>query len=156
MKILITDLDGTLIQTRSGAKFAKGPWDWTLTPGIITALQSYQPDLVHIVSNQAGIGRGLVKESDWLSKVGRVIEAIKKEVHTEISYDYCISINPDDPKRKPNPGMITDFLKKYQGTDYKVLMIGDASGLSNTDWKAAYNAGIPYLDINTFLKLYNV
>ena len=75
--ILFADLDGTLIQTKTGAKFAKGSWDWVLTPGIIEAIDRYQPTHLHIVSNQGGIARRLVREDQWIAKVGRILEKIQ-------------------------------------------------------------------------------
>lgn len=163
-KVLFADLDDTIIETRSGSKFAKGPWDWKLKPGVLEAIAGYNPDMIHIVSNQGGIARGLVKEKDWLSKIGRVIEALKGGLPGNpgpgITFDYCKSLIKDDPRRKPNPGMITDFMESLWDEEEppKCLMIGDASGLpgnfSNSDWEAAKNAGIPYLDVNAFINLY--
>jgi DNA 3'-phosphatase len=159
-RILFADLDGTLIQTKTGAKFAKGPWDWMLTPGIIEAIDRYQPTHLHIVSNQGGIARNLVKEDQWIAKVGRVLE----KIHTGLihcapacSYDYCKTDDKSCPDRKPNPGMINKFLTGIPKEEIEsILMIGDASGepgdFLDSDKKAAENAKIPYLDILEFLE----
>ena len=67
--------------------------------------------------------------------------------------------------RKPNTGMIDDILMKCKDTVMRgmnfsqlkgcSLMVGDASGLpgqfSDSDKVCAYNAGIDYMDITTFL-----
>ena len=62
------DLDGTLIQTRSGAKFAKGSWDWILTPGIVEAIEAYGPHEIDIVSNQSRLTTEKSREM-WEKKV---------------------------------------------------------------------------------------
>ena len=159
-RILFADLDGTLIQTKTGAKFAKGPWDWVLTPGIIEAIDRYKPTHLHIVSNQGGIARRLVREDQWIAKVGRILEKIQSGlVHCapSCSYDYCKTEDKDCPDRKPNPGMITKFLTGIPTEEIEsILMIGDASGkpgdFSDSDRMTAENAEIPYLDITEFLE----
>ena len=159
-RILFADLDGTLIQTKTGARFAKGPWDWKLNPGIIEAINKFRPTHLHIVSNQGGIARHLVREDQWIAKVGRVLEKILEgltDCQPSCTFDYCKSENKDDLDRKPNPGMILRFLEHLHsdGEEPVLLMIGDASGkpgdFSDSDAKAAENAKVPYQDVVDFI-----
>lgn len=63
--------------------------------------------------------------------------------------------------RKPNTGMIDDILMKCKDTVMRgmnfsqlkgcSLMVGDASGLSDSDKVCAENAGIDYMDVITFV-----
>ncbi len=158
MKILFTDLDDTLIKTKTGSVFPRGSWDWRLIPGIVDAIKRYSPDHIHIVSNQSRLGK---REGAWLMKVGQVIKAIQDSYGPgapQITYDYCTSSKSSgDLRRKPGPGMILEFLDRLPDTELpECLMIGDASGkpgdFSDSDREAAKNAGIPYLDVNEFLE----
>lgn len=172
MKILFADLDGTVIKTKSGRRFPKDEDDWTFKNGFLKALKNYRPVMFHIVSNQGGIEKKTTNEDSWNRKVRKVLRDIDKELKTsgvyrgydcELSYDYCISRNKQDRKRKPNPGMFEDFFKSHGFEDdvevkKHCLMIGDASGeqgdFSDSDKKSAENFGIDYMDIADFIKTY--
>lgn len=54
-KLLITDLDGTLIETLSGDTFPKGIWDMKIKLYVFEAIKNYAPDDILIISNQGGI-----------------------------------------------------------------------------------------------------
>lgn len=56
-KLLITDLDGTLIETLSGDTFPKGIWDMKIKLYVFEAIKNYAPDDILIISNQGGIER---------------------------------------------------------------------------------------------------
>lgn len=49
-KLLITDLDGTLIETLSGDTFPKGIWDMKLKLYVFEAIKNYAPDCLNINS----------------------------------------------------------------------------------------------------------
>ena len=50
-KLLITDLDGTLIETVSGDTFPKGIWDMKIKLDVFEAIKNYAPDDILIISN---------------------------------------------------------------------------------------------------------
>lgn len=62
-KLLITDLDGTLIETVSGNTFPKGIWDMKIKLDVFEAIKNYAPDDILIISNQGGIEKGFVDKS---------------------------------------------------------------------------------------------
>lgn len=160
LKVLLCDLDGTLIVTRSGNTFPIDESDWQFKPGIKEAIQAYNPRYIFIVSNQGGIEKGFVNEAMFIKK----LQAIRDEMDTWGSYiiawNYCTSNDPKHPYRKPNDGMVHDFMHDYaNGYDFSkrnALMIGDASGLggqfSDSDLQCAKNAGIRYVDVNRFIE----
>ena len=45
-KLLITDLDGTLIETVSGNTFPKGIWDMKIKLDVFEAIKNYAPDMI--------------------------------------------------------------------------------------------------------------
>lgn len=149
---LFMDLDGTLIKTISGETFPKDYDDWEMMPGIIEALKVYKPSVIHIVTNQGGIGRGFVDQSLWLEKVDKVISILEREVRCPVTLDFCIH-DTDTFYRKHNPGMVLEHMDGVNPSS--CLMVGDASGLegqfSDSDKVCALNAGISYMDVSEFI-----
>lgn len=160
-KVLFADLDGTLIDTRSGYDFPTDINDWVLKSDVINKIYQMGIERLHIVTNQGGISKGYFTKNDIVSKLNRICSNIRtytdKPYSFIVSYDICESDKLSDRKRKPNTGMYEDFFKlcgsRYSKSD--CLMIGDASGMegnfSDSDLKSAENFGIDYLDVNDFV-----
>lgn len=153
-KILFIDLDGTLIETKSGKTFPESPGDWKIKEGVPEAITGYAPDRVHIVTNQGGIASGFVTREEIEGKLEDVLEAYSALCPgiREWTYDYCPSMDSWDPDRKPNPGMIRKVLDTEKPSAL-CLMVGD---MSDPDWRgtdrlAAEAAGVSYRDIKEFV-----
>lgn len=160
-KILFADLDGTLIETRSGNDFPTDINDWRLKGDVINKIYDIGIERLHIVTNQGGIEKGYFTKFDIMKK----LQKIKADIYSYtnkgysfiISYDFCDTDKVSNRKRKPNTGMYEDFFKlcgsRYTKSD--CLMIGDASGkdgnFSDSDLRAAENFGIDYMDVNDFV-----
>lgn len=160
-KILFSDLDGTLIKTKSGETFPKGIWDMELRFDVLDAIKKLQPDYVLIVSNQGGIESGFVNENNFFAKSEYVVRAISEYCKCECYCAYCQYNDKSHRYRKPNTGMLELLTEKYVGDDFEYIksvsfMIGDASGkggqFSDTDKKTAKNFGIDYLDVDDFVR----
>ena len=161
-KILFADLDGTLITTASGKTFPEGIWDMRIRFDVLDAIKKLNPDFVFIISNQGGIELGYVKNMSFVSKCNYVKHIIEDYCGNNIrsAFSYCKSNDKNNPRRKPNTGMIEEFYHGYiEGFDFNkkdALMIGDASGkegqFSDSDKKTAENFGIDYLDVEDFIK----
>lgn len=159
LKVLLCDLDGTLIETKSGKTFPENEDDWKFKEHIKEAIQEYNPKYIFIISNQGGIEKGFVNEGKFIKK----IQAISDEMETwgdyTIAWTYCTSNDPDNEFRKPNIGMVDSLRHGYaQGYDFdnrRALMIGDASGrngqFSDSDLQCAKNANIRYCDVEDFI-----
>jgi len=160
-KALFADLDGTIIKTKSGNNLPVDKDDWELRPNIISAIKSYGPEYLFIVTNQGGIERGIITQADFEEKLERIIALLRSLFRDEITVKayYCQYNNSSNPFRKPNTGMIDFFKEKYDVKNYQSMMIGDASGkpgdFSDSDRKCAENAGIMYLDVEDFEKKYS-
>ena len=160
-KILFCDLDGTLIETISGATFPKGIWDMKFRFDVLDAIKKQNPEYVLIVSNQGGIESGFVDAQKFQTKLSYIIKAIDEYCDCECYAIYCATNNESDPYRKPNTKMLKTLLEDSVGDDVdyikqESLMIGDASGkegqFSDIDKKTAENFGIDYMDVNDFVK----
>lgn len=158
-KVLLCDLDGTLIVTKSGKTFPENEDDWEFNPGIVYAIRSYNPKYIFIISNQGGIEKGFVDEGKFIAKMNAIMDEMRAWGDFIVSGTYCKSNDPNDEWRKPNVGMVDFFRHCYvMGYDFDnrhALMIGDASGkdgqFSDSDLQCARNAGIRYCDVDDFI-----
>lgn len=103
--------------------------------------------LVIVVTNQAGIGKGVYSEADFhvfmnkmrddLATVGAHLDDVYFSPYhpTEGIGEYLL----DSHDRKPNPGMILRAMKDWGIDASHSFMVGDA----DTDMQAAERAGIP-------------
>lgn len=169
-KLLITDLDGTLIETVSGNTFPKGIWDMKIKLDVFDAIKNYAPDDIVIISNRGGIEKRFVNREMFEDKLNYVSSALADYTDASIYNYYCDSNDKDNINRKPNTGMIDQFMDYVKFTNDNVdeenkivydtiLMIGDASGkegqFSDSDKKTAENFGCEYMDVDDFVYKYN-
>lgn len=158
-RVLFLDLDGTLTITKSGSTFPVNCDDWVFKPDILKAISEYKPTAIHICSNQGGIESGFVKEDEFCKKMEAICDSVFKEIGVKPTYAYCKFMSEDCWFRKPNPGMIEQYVNDfYWGTDCEkedCLMVGDASGkpnqFSDSDLKFAQNAKVDYCDVEDFI-----
>ena len=165
-KLLFIDLDGTIINTRTGETFPKGIWDMQIDLNVLEAIKNLKPDMVVIVTNQGGIELGYVNKRNFEFKMEYIRRSIIEYTGIETEYSYCPFNDANNVFRKPNTGMLDAAVNKYvrlgklpDTLDYKnILMVGDMSGLPNqtsdSDRKTADNFGCQYLDVNQFIELY--
>lgn len=164
IKIVFIDLDGTLIDTYSNKTFPLCTADMRILWNTWKALKEWAKGrddwYVFIVTNQGGIGRGLVNEYYWNNKAEYIRSALSEYLGAvsskyQVQYTYCTSDNKNDPFRKPNTGMLDHFISSQGLHDIpmnEIMMIGDASGkpgqFSDSDLQVAKNFGCNYLDVN--------
>lgn len=160
-KVLFADLDGTLIDTISGETFPKGIWDMKFRLEVLDKIKELNPEFLLIVSNQGGIEKGFVDETEFQFKSECVSRGIREYCGCKVHFMYCTSNDKNNKYRKPNVGMLELLCADCVGDDFKCiksksLMIGDASGkpgqFSDSDKKCAENFGIDYLDVEDFLQ----
>lgn len=160
-KIIYCDLDGTLIKNVSGEKFPQGVWDMTIRFEVLDRIKLLNPECVLIVSNQGGIESGHVNAKGFSHKINYITHAVAEYCNCKCYSMYCTSNDESNSNRKPNTGMLEVLTEKYVGDDFDYikqhsLMVGDASsmyGKSDIDRKTAYNFGIPYIGVDSFINL---
>ena len=140
-KVLFTDLDGTLIKTKSGKMFPLHSEDWVFIPETLKALQYYitKDYKIVIITNQGGIESGFINEQVFINKIEKIcttLEKILKLKKNTISYRYCKYI--ESYERKPNPGMAFDVLIDEELSLEDSIMFGN----TESDKGFAINAGI--------------
>lgn len=92
-----------------------------------------------IVSNQRGIGKGLMTEDDLLN----IQHNLKKEVEASggniDAFYYCTAVDTLDPGRKPNPGMAFLAKKDFPDIDLENSLV---AGNKPSDMLFGRNAGM--------------
>jgi D-glycero-D-manno-heptose 1,7-bisphosphate phosphatase len=135
-KAVFLDRDGTLM-VDSG--YPSKPEQVRLLDGVregLASLQSADFKLV-IVTNQSGIGRGILSETDFWAVQAR-LETLLGEGLVSTTY-FC----PDHPdrasdRRKPGPGMLLEAARDLDVSLGESFMIGD----KKSDIEAGLNAGV--------------
>ena len=114
--------------------------------------------LVIIITNQSGIGRGLIS----LEQLNQIHSYIKKEIKKNKAIINDIFFCPFHPTagkgkykrnsydRKPNPGMLFKAIKKWKIDPKKSFMIGDKV----SDRAAAKAAGLKFFFKSKKINLY--
>ncbi len=119
--------------------------DGTLNPdpGYINSLDNFTffnftiPSLVKIanqnnrfciVTNQSGVGRGIIKEKELIRIHNFIKEDFKKNNISLLDIYYCID-HPKNPteRRKPGPGMFLEAESDYNLSLMDSLIIGDSA-----------------------------
>ncbi|MFA7288445.1 MAG: HAD family hydrolase [Melioribacteraceae bacterium] len=142
-KAIFLDRDGTL---NHDPGYISDPDIIELLPGVVEGLKHLQSELhfkLIVVSNQAGISRGLIT-NEQVDKVNERISdlLISDQIRIEKFY-YCPFhpefSNEDECKcRKPSPKMILDASKDFNIDLSESYLIGDRA----SDIESGLNAGV--------------
>jgi D-glycero-D-manno-heptose 1,7-bisphosphate phosphatase len=147
-KALFLDRDGIVNVERDYVHKAE---DFTFVDGIFDLCRAAQRDgcQLVIITNQAGIGRGLYTENDFAIVTAWMTAAFADQGVTLAKVYYC-PFHPeatidryrrDHDDRKPRPGMILRARDELDLDLSQSLLIGDRL----TDIEAGRRAGIPRL-----------
>ena len=127
------DLDGTLIETASGRKFATSSSDWKLLPKVANKLLSLHKEgyKIVIISNQLGISRGKPTVGDFKQKAEAISHTLKVPL-------LLLAATSKDMYRKPCMAMWEHLTRSENGefdVDIKEsFYVGDAAG-REANWK---------------------
>jgi histidinol-phosphate phosphatase family domain/HAD-superfamily hydrolase, subfamily IIIA len=99
-----------------------------------------------VVTNQRGVGRGLMTEETLIDIHHRMQEQIEKAGGRIDAIFYCTANNNEDPNRKPNPGMFYQAKAKFpEITPGHSLIVGN----NISDMEFGRNAGIHTVFVKT-------
>ena len=129
------DRDGVINRQIVGDYVRK--WeDFEFLPGVFDFFRKIAGSRVLVVTNQRGVGRGLMSEDDLRDIHGRMVAGIEAHGGKVDGIYYCISADPDDPCRKPAIGMFLQAKKDWPDIDPRTsVMVGD--GDVDRDFAAA-------------------
>ena len=138
---LLLDRDGVINVLRPN-DYVKNIAEFVFCDGALEALRRLNPCFrrIVIVTNQRGVGRGLMTETD-LAEIHDWMLARIREAGGRIDRIYvCTAVDPADPRRKPNPGMAREVRADFPDIDFaRSILVGD----STSDLEFARRAGIP-------------
>lgn len=99
-----------------------------------------------ITTNQKGVGKGLMTETDLHQIHSRMLQDITAVGGRIDGIYYCTSIDNDHPDRKPQPGMALQAAKDFPDIDLqKSLIIGN----NISDMEFGRNAGMHTVFVKT-------
>lgn len=138
MKLLVLDRDGVINQDSS--EFIKSPDEWRPIKGSLEAIGRLSQAGYHVVviTNQSGVGRGLIS-ADMLARIHvRMIDYVQQHGGKIQSILFCPHL-PDDgcDCRKPKAGLYDDLANRLNLSFNDVFSVGD----SVRDLQAAKAAG---------------
>jgi D-glycero-D-manno-heptose 1,7-bisphosphate phosphatase len=144
--LVLLDRDGVLNEDRQD--FVKTPAELVMIPGAASAVARLNAagHTIAVVSNQSGVGRGVMTDHD----LEAVNSTLKKMIEADGGRLEAIFTCSDPPwaateRRKPGPGMLQDALKKFHAAPVEAVMIGDAA----RDLEAAAVLGIRRILVRT-------
>lgn len=142
---LFLDRDGVIIHN---VPYTRNPDDIKLMSGITQLMQKARNlgYLIVVVTNQSGIGRGLLSENDYHILTSRMLQLLQPySLHFDQIYFapyYEAAKNPEHLKkpdwRKPAPGMILQACQDFSIDLSRSVLIGDRA----SDMQAAENAKV--------------
>jgi len=105
--------------------------------------------LILVITNQAGIAKGIYTEVDFLKLSDWMVRQFRKR-KIKISKVYHCPHHPDVTGpcdcRKPNPGMLLRAIKEFDLDISECVLIGD----KETDMEAGRRAGIPEKNLHLY------
>lgn len=109
--------------------------------GVLEALQllNKQFNRIVMVTNQRGIGRGLMTDADLRNIHEHMLAAIQQAGGRIDKIYYCPAIDKADPCRKPNPGMAFSAQRDYPEINLQRSLI---VGNKLSDMQFGRNAGM--------------
>lgn len=124
-RALFLDRDGTVIEDRG---YMKDPGLVRLLPGAAEALREIADEgwTLVVVSNQSGVGRGLITMEEREAVQARFQEAMR-EAGVEIAASYVCMHRPDEGCRcrKPSPFLVQQAATEHRLDLTESWMIGD-------------------------------
>jgi D-glycero-D-manno-heptose 1,7-bisphosphate phosphatase len=134
------DRDGVINEKAPEGCYVTRPEGVRMLPGAADAIARLNKAglLVLLVTNQRGIGRGLMTEQDFWAVMNRIDEELGRAgAHLDGVY-YCADVNEASAFRKPNIGMIQRALQEHPETDIsRSYLVGD----SESDMLAGLRVG---------------
>jgi histidinol-phosphate phosphatase family protein len=127
---LFLDRDG-VINYESETDYIREWESFHFLPGVIESFSLFSNIFkrIFIVTNQKGIGKGLMTEADLLIINKNLVSVVEKAGgHIDKIY-YCTALDDLDPCRKPNNGMAIKAKEEFPEIDFsKSIMAGNTLG----------------------------
>lgn len=140
MKVVFLDRDGVINEFPGYGKYVTNKGQFQFIAGSIEGIKKLKEKgfKIFVVSNQAGVTKGLYSQKDLDAITKKMLNGLKKK---ELSVDgvyYCTHTDEDNCNcRKPKTGLLEKAIKDSAIKAEQVFFVGD----SFKDMKAARNFG---------------
>ena len=150
-KALFLDRDG-IINERIPNDYVRTPSEFKLIPASLGffAWAKKHGYLTVIVTNQQGIGKGLMTEHDLAEVHAYMCSLLAEHGYAPDAIEFCGDLaNTNSPRRKPAPGMLLDAAQKLDIDLTSSWMIGD----SISDAQAGKHAGAKTILVGNYTEV---
>lgn len=140
-KYIFLDRDGVTNKRPPKAEYVRRPEDFIWLEGAKEAIKSLNDAgyFIIMVSNQAGIARGVMTEQDFEDVQKKMSDDLKEiGAHIDAVYHCPHGWDSDCECRKPKPGMLYQAQKDFSINLPECVLIGD----DERDIMTAHNAGM--------------
>lgn len=144
---VILDRDGVLNKKPPRGEYVRTWSEFEWLPGALAALKDLHTAGYRtiIVSNQAGIGRGLMSEQDLLEIHGKMKMEVERAGGKIERIYYCAhDWNQACECRKPSPGMLFQAQREFNLDLSRAVFLGD----DERDQEAAERAGCAFIEVS--------
>ena len=140
---LFLDRDGT-INVHILGDYVRTPEQFKFLPGVLEEFPRWAAKFqrIIIVTNQRGVGRGLMTDADLASIHQHLLRSVQDAGGRIDAILVCTAVSDDDPRRKPSTGMYREARVLFPDIR-KSIMLGD----SDCDREFALNAGIDFVEL---------
>jgi histidinol-phosphate phosphatase family protein len=152
-KAVFLDRDGIINKNPAEHDYVKSWNEFILLEGIVDALKLFQRlgYLTVVITNQAGISKGLMSEDTLLDIHNKLDKLLSGSGSKVDHFYYCPHKDQDNCGcRKPKSGMIRKAVKDLDIDLDSSILIGD----SDTDLKLGKNTGIKTVIVKTDSNLF--
>lgn len=144
---LFLDRDGVINEDKEGS-YIFNPDEFLFMNGAPALFKKLTEKFnrIVVVTNQRGVGRGLMTEQSLTDINQKMCTEIEKTGGKISAVYYCTSIHNDHPERKPNPGMALKAQKDFRDIDLsRAIVVGN----NISDMQFGKNAGIYTVFVKT-------
>ncbi|CAJ1953593.1 unnamed protein product [Cylindrotheca closterium] len=140
-KLVLLDRDGVINQD-VGAPGVISKTQFQLHDGVGTAIAKLKQRgcRVVVITNQSCVGMGLL-EPNGLNEIHEEMQRLLQEEDAEATLDeiyFCTAVDDDNPRKKPNPGMVIEACSNWNIDASEAVFVGDTL----TDMQAAKAGGV--------------
>ena len=151
---LFLDRDGVINKKLDG-KYVRNWEEFTFIPNVLSSISKLSRlfNRIIIITNQQGIGKGLMSKNDLLFLHQKMLKEIEKAGGKINKIYFCPHLETDNCNcRKPKIGMIENAIKDFPSINIqKAYLIGD----SPSDIQAGEKAGIKSVKVDNQFTLFD-
>jgi len=141
IQAVFLDRDGVLNPHIPGGYLLRAD-DLVVMPGVAAAVRRLNDANIRVIviSNQQGVGKGLMTRADLDAIERRMSEVLEREAGAFLDGCYYSTemASENSPRRKPHPGMLLEAARDFGLTLARTVFAGDSA----TDIEAGHAAGV--------------